>query len=145
MHGDLLMQAGTKERSIFSRRAWYALQACIILGRLPEGESLLISDIATLGRLPTKFLGQILHDLRLVGILSSRQGRNGGYRLGRPADQITLGDIVEAAEGPLFELRENLGFATDDEGVVGAELAEAVRALRRALESRRLSDMVSAA
>ena len=55
--------------------------------------------------LPRKFLEGILGDLRRAGIVRTRRGGNGGYGLARPADQITLGAVLRAVDGPLAEVR----------------------------------------
>lgn len=55
--------------------------------------------------LPRKFLEGILGDLRRAGIVRTRRGGNGGYGLARPADEITLGAILRAVDGPLAEVR----------------------------------------
>ena len=55
--------------------------------------------------LPRKFLEGILGDLRRAGIVRTRRGGNGGYGLAKPADQITLGAVLRAVDGPLAEVR----------------------------------------
>ena len=54
--------------------------------------------------LPGKFLGVILNDLRRAGIVASHRGRDAGYKLARPASQITLADVIRALEGPLAQV-----------------------------------------
>jgi Rrf2 family protein len=51
--------------------------------------------------IPTKFLEQLLVSLRKAGIVTARRGARGGFSLGRPAEEITVLDVVEALEGPL--------------------------------------------
>jgi Rrf2 family protein len=58
-----------------------------------------IADIASRRRIPQKFLETILSDLRKQGFLESRRGAEGGYLLARPADAITVGEVVRAVEG----------------------------------------------
>jgi Rrf2 family protein len=51
--------------------------------------------------LPADYVRSAMSDLRRAGIVSTRRGRVGGYRLARPASQITLADIIRAVDGPL--------------------------------------------
>jgi len=55
--------------------------------------------------LPGKFLEAVLADLRRGGLVSSRRGPDGGYRLTRPADEITVADVIRTVEGPLASVR----------------------------------------
>ena len=55
--------------------------------------------------LPPRFLGAILADLRRAGIVASQRGAEGGYRLARAADEITIADVIRALDGPLAEVR----------------------------------------
>jgi Rrf2 family protein len=55
--------------------------------------------------LPAKFLGVILNDLRRAGIVASQRGVGAGYRLVRPASEVTVADVIRALEGPLAEVR----------------------------------------
>ena len=61
--------------------------------------------IAEAQGIPLKFLENILGELKHVGIVNSRRGAQGGYWLNRPADEVTLADIVRAVEGPLASVR----------------------------------------
>ena len=67
-------------------------------------------DIARREGIPLRYLEQIFQDLKKAGLVDSRRGPRGGYSLKRPADQIKLGDIVRALQGPLDDI-----FAADDE------------------------------
>ncbi len=78
----------------------YALRAVLdlaVAGSLTE--PIRISDIASRQRIPQKFLETILSDLRKRGLLESRRGAEGGYMLARPAESITVGQVVRAVEG----------------------------------------------
>jgi Rrf2 family protein len=55
--------------------------------------------------LPVKFLGVILNDLRRAGIVASQKGAVAGYRLARPASEVSLADVIRSLEGPLAEVR----------------------------------------
>ncbi|CAN5531975.1 hypothetical protein BH10ACT3_BH10ACT3_06480 [soil metagenome] len=91
-----------------SSKVDYAVRACAELAvRSPDrgsgaskGESLGIAQ-----GIPTKYLENILSELRRSGVVGSQRGADGGYWLARPADQITVADIIRAVEGPLADVR----------------------------------------
>ena len=56
-------------------------------------------------QIPLKFLENILIEMRHAGLVRSQRGREGGYWLARPADEITIADVVRAVEGPLAHVR----------------------------------------
>ncbi len=55
--------------------------------------------------IPHKFLEGILNDMRRGGLVVSRRGGNGGYRLARPAEEISIADVIRVVEGPLVSVR----------------------------------------
>lgn len=87
---------------MLTQKAKYALRALSLLaadaGRRP---TMPMSEIAERGLVPHKFLEAILLDLRRHGFVSSRRGKSGGYGLARPPEEITVGSIVRAIDGPL--------------------------------------------
>jgi Rrf2 family protein len=76
----------------------YALQAIFDLATQPVGEPVKIADIATRQKIPQKFLELILASLKQGGFVESRRGAEGGYRLARQADQITIGEVLKFVE-----------------------------------------------
>ncbi len=86
---------------MLSQKARYALHALIALARHGDTEPMLTADIAKKADVPKKFLEQILLELKKRGIVKSLRGRQGGYLLGRPADQITFADVIRISDGPL--------------------------------------------
>jgi Rrf2 family protein len=87
-----------------SARIEYALRAlCTLAAR--EGEALTAEELADAQGLPVRFLRAILNDLRRVGIVTSHRGNEGGYKLARPASEITVADVFRRLEGPLAEVR----------------------------------------
>ncbi len=76
----------------------YALRAIFDLAMQPAGEPVKIADIARRQKIPQKFLELILAGLKQGGFVESRRGAEGGYRLARLADQITVGDVVAYTE-----------------------------------------------
>jgi Rrf2 family protein len=76
----------------------YALQAIFDLALQSTGEPVKIADIAARQKIPQKFLELILASLKQGGFVESRRGAEGGYRLSRPADQITIGEVLKFVE-----------------------------------------------
>ncbi|ADM08817.1 hypothetical protein PB2503_03712 [Parvularcula bermudensis HTCC2503] len=94
-----------RKQPMISQKAKYALRAMVLLARAhAEDEALIIADISERQNIPKKFLEQILLDLKRHGLLDSRRGKNGGYMLLRPADQITFGEVLRIIEGPIAPL-----------------------------------------
>ena len=84
-----------------SLRGEYALRALLVLG-LNYGEAVTrIGTISEQQNIPKRFLEQILNDLKSAGLVQSRRGISGGYRLARPPEQITLASVVRHIEGAL--------------------------------------------
>jgi Rrf2 family protein len=81
-------------------------------------------QIAQAQEIPQKFLQTILCDLRRAGIVVSRRGVDGGYRMGRPAAEVSIADVIRAVDGPLATVR---GERPQDLSYPGA--AEALRPL----------------
>lgn len=90
-----------------SARTDYAIRGMLTLAQAQlEGAGRVAAEhIAGQQSLPRKFLEAILADLRKAGLVSSLRGANGGYALALPADQISLGDVFRAVDGPLAEVR----------------------------------------
>jgi len=83
-----------------SVKAEYALQAIFDLASHRPGEPVKIGDIARRQKIPQKFLELILVGLKQAGFVESRRGAEGGYLLARPADSLTVGEVLLAMEGP---------------------------------------------
>jgi Rrf2 family protein len=71
----------------------------VLLALLPEGAALPTGRLAEYHGVPTAYLAKHLQAMSRAGLLESVQGPRGGYRLARPADQITMLDVVEAIDG----------------------------------------------
>jgi Rrf2 family protein len=87
-----------------SARAEYAVRALLALAAC-DTESATAQFLADRQSLPRKFLEAILSDLRRGGLVRSQRGAEGGYRLARPAEEITVGDVLRAVDGPLAGVR----------------------------------------
>ncbi len=88
---------------MLSKKAKYGLQAIIFLAKEDRKKKgpIPIAELAKHDKIPKKFLEIILLELRKQGILHSKMGVNGGYSLGRPADLISIGQVVRVLDGPL--------------------------------------------
>lgn len=82
----------------------YALRALTELAG-PEPGPVKAQTIARAQGIPIKFLENILLELRHAGIVISQRGAVGGYRLGRPANEISLADVIRVVDGPLANVR----------------------------------------
>lgn len=87
---------------MLTQRSRYALRAMLFLAEQPAGSGPVpMNRIAKEANVPRKFLELILADLREAGFLQSHRGKLGGYFLARPAQMISLGEIIRVIEGPL--------------------------------------------
>ncbi len=77
------------------------MRALVVLGLNHGGEVLRIQTISEQQNIPKRFLEQILNDLKSAGIVESRRGMAGGYRLSKPPEQISLATVIRHIEGPL--------------------------------------------
>ena len=83
-----------------SKKAEYAIKAVINIARHTNNKPLQISEISKTESIPTKFLEQILLNLKNNGILTSKRGANGGYLLAKSKDDISIGMILDIIDGP---------------------------------------------
>ena len=84
-----------------SLRGEYALRALLVLGLNYDKPVVRIQAISDHQNIPKRFLEQILNDLKSAGIVQSRRGVAGGYRLAKPPEEITLAAVVRHIEGAL--------------------------------------------
>src|SRR5690606_6433966 len=88
-----------------SARADYAVRAAAELAAASEDGAVAAEALAAAQHIPHRFLEGILTALKRDGIVASRRGPRGGYRLARPAAEITVADVVRAVDGPLVFVR----------------------------------------
>jgi len=128
-------------------KADYALRAAAELAAAAaEGTSRTREQIAAAQDVPSAFLVRILTDLRRAGIVRSRRGAEGGYRLARDPEDISLADVIRAVDGPLAEIHGDQPQDTYYEGAAAAlrDVWIALRATeRRLLESVSLAAVAS--
>jgi len=129
-----------------SAKADYAVRAAVELAAAADDGPVKGEAIATAQGISLKFLENILSELRHSGIVASRRGADGGYWLARPADEITVADVMRAVEGPLASVR---GEAPERVSYAGAATALprvwiALRSnLRAVLETVTLADIAA--
>lgn len=80
----------------------YASRAVLDLVMHYEQRPARIEDIARRQHIPKKYLEQVLLALKKAGLVHSVRGREGGYQLARPPEEIMLGEVIQATDGPLF-------------------------------------------
>lgn len=125
-----------------SAKADYAIRAAVELA-LADGP-LKAEVVAQRRDIPQKFLEKILQQLSRAGLVVSQRGPDGGHRLARAADEITVADVIRAADGPLAQVHglapENAAYASDLAALT--RLWVALRAnVRAVLEGVTLADL----
>lgn len=126
-----------------SRTVGYALQAILQLAEAESNTPVPCSRIAAQGRMPERFLLQILRNLVTSGILRSTRGVDGGYMLRRPPEEISLLDLIEAADGPLNAKPPTVaGLASEAMAKLTAALEDVCDAARQQLASIKLSALM---
>lgn len=115
-----------------SAKADYAVRAAVELAAGPNEKPTKAEAIATRQGIPLNFLENILGELRHAGIVRSQRGFEGGFRLAKAPEEITIADIIRAVEGPLASVR---GGPPEDSNYPGAaaELSRVWIAVRKNL------------
>jgi Rrf2 family protein len=85
-----------------SNKGRYGVRAIFDIAFHSGGKATQIKDISRRQGIPPRFLEQIFQDLKRAGLVTSKRGPRGGYALAVDADDIRLGDIVRALEGPIL-------------------------------------------
>jgi Rrf2 family protein len=130
-----------------SAKVDYALRAMAELAAAPPGLTT-AEQLASTQHIPPKFLESILSQLRSGGLVASHRGAEGGYELARPADEISVAEIIRVLEGPIATVR---GVRPDELEYEGA--AAGLRAvwlelrtqIRGVLEQTTLADIAAPA
>lgn len=86
---------------IVSTKGRYALRVVIDLAMHSDGEYISLKEISNRSAISMKYLESIVSSLNKEGLLDSLRGKNGGYRLNRPASEYTVGMVLKASEGSL--------------------------------------------
>ena len=85
-------------------RVDYAVRAMTVLACATDDRPVKAEAVAEDQGIPLQFLLKILAELRLARLVTSRRGQQGGFALARPADDITVADVIRAVEGPLADV-----------------------------------------
>jgi Rrf2 family protein len=119
-----------------SAKVDYAMRALLVIAHEQDASGSLIKGdrLASEPGIPARFLEGILRQLRQAGVVSSQRGAEGGYRLARPASDISVADVVRALDGPLADVRGDRPENADYNGAA-AHLGEVWIATRAALRS----------
>lgn len=127
-----------------SRTSSYALQAILQLAKSDaSGSPVPCSRLAADGKMPERFLLQILRSLVTHGILGSTRGVVGGYSLERNPDDISLLDVIEAVDGPVVpSLPTHEGLSDDANQKLKCVLASVTELARRELAAIKLSQLL---
>jgi Rrf2 family protein len=108
--------------------------ACRVLAQIARlygtAELAHVETLAKAEAVPANFLAQILSELRDGGLITSRRGKQGGYALARPPEEISLYDIVTLVEGEVLELNGEV------KGHSGRRVQHVWREVRSALEDK---------
>lgn len=129
-----------------SAKADYAVRAAVELAAASGERPVKAERIATAQGIPLNFLENIMGELRHAGIVRSQRGAEGGFRLAKPADQITVADVIRAVEGPLASVRGGPPEEATYDGATASlpRVWIAVRAnLRAVVEHITLADIAS--
>src|SRR5207253_5257393 len=88
-----------------SAKADYAVRAAVELAAASDEKPVKAERIATAQDIPLNFLENILGEMRHAGIVRSHRGVDGGFRLARGPDEVTVADVIRAVDGPLATVR----------------------------------------
>lgn len=117
-----------------SAKAEYAVRAMTQLAAAGSGSLVKTDDLAKAQGIPAQFLVDILSELRADRLVRSHRGRDGGYELARPAEQISIADVLRCIDGPLASVRD-IGLGDLDYTGPTTALADVWRALRASMRS----------
>jgi Rrf2 family protein len=125
-----------------TRRGDYAVRAMLALAEAGDRQL----SAATIGAqmlIPASFVPQVMADLSRSGMARASLGRAGGYRLARPADQISLLEVIEAIEGPYdASLEMGDGLSEDSQHKLRDALTDVTSTTRRQLEAIKLATLL---
>ena len=117
-----------------SAKAEYAVRAMVQLATSAVGTVVKTDDLAHAQGIPPPFLVDILTNLRTDRLVRSHRGREGGYELARPADEISIADVLRCIDGPLASVRD-IGLGDLPYSGPTAALTDVWRALRASMRS----------
>src|SRR3982751_6647694 len=87
-----------------SAKSDYALRTLIEMASRSDGKAVSAEELGKQQEIPHGFLQAILADLRRAGVVMSQRGQSGGWRMGRPASEVSVADVIRAVDGPLVSV-----------------------------------------
>jgi Rrf2 family protein len=117
-----------------SAKAEYAVRAMVELASVNEGVLVKTDELAQAQGIPPQFLVDILSVLRADRLVRSQRGREGGYELARPADEISIADVLRSIDGPLASVHD-IGLGDLPYSGATTALTDVWRALRASIRS----------
>jgi Rrf2 family protein len=127
-----------------SAKAEYACLAVLALARQKAADPpIRIREISETHGIPERYLVQILLQLKGAGLVTSTRGASGGYRLGRPASSISVGEVLTAIDGPDSPPRESLKPAAQALAMVWESVRKAERAVLDRISIGELAERTS--
>lgn len=125
-----------------SAKVEYACIAVLELAvRADSEEPVRIRDIADTHGIPSRFLVQILLQLKGAGLVQSTRGATGGYSLAKPPDQISLAEVMAVIEGPAHDVQSNIAAETSATRVLLSVWNEVARTERAMLEGTNFAEL----
>jgi Rrf2 family protein len=127
-----------------SLKSQYAIKALVRLAVGHGNGPVQAREIARFGGIPTKFLEQVMHDLRQAGLVTSQRGKGGGYALARDPAAITYSHVIDAMEGT-HGGAGRMCPADEAEALVVPVWRDVRRAVRDVLDSATIADSAARA
>jgi Rrf2 family protein len=121
-----------------SAKLKYAVCAMLELGLQYRQEFVSVTALAEKRSIPGPFLEKLLLDLKKAGLTTSRRGPDGGYSLALPPDEIRIGDIFTAVDGPVNFTE---GFETQDSSEIVTFFADIEQEVREVLNTKTLHEL----
>lgn len=128
-----------------SNKGRYAVQATFDLAYHGEGKAVQIRDLCERQGIPARFLEQVFQDLKKAGVVNSRRGPRGGYQLAKPAEQVSVGEVIRAVEGPLSMAGEAAEGESAGLSLTRDVLGQLSRRLEAGLDAMTLAQMCTEA
>ncbi len=133
-----------------SKKTEYALRALFAIARDRNASSWRIEQLSRQENIPVKFLEQILLSLRNAGLLASKRGVGGGYRMARPPGEIAIGEVIRTLDGPFTPLpcasakarRERCSCPDERTCPLRVLMVEVQSHMERLLDGRTLEDVL---
>jgi Rrf2 family protein len=127
-----------------SRSARYAILATCYITKNNDKKAILSQEIAKEYNIPFEYFLKVLQQLARTNILRSRRGPNGGFSLARPANKITMLEIIEAVDGPMSGKLYLIDHVPNDKFCIKAEKAyeKGITQEKAVFEKAKLSDLI---